>query len=68
MHDPPTADEILSLVQKLAPEERLRLIRLLARSAGGDAAAYATLSPTDNEFSSDEEPLGWDADGWEDLR
>jgi hypothetical protein len=67
MHDPPTADEILSLVQKLAPQERVRLIRLLAQSAGGGASAYALLAPSADEFSSDEEPLAWDAEGWEDV-
>lgn len=67
MHDPPTADEILSLVHRLAPQERVRLIRLIAKSAGGDAAAYAALPPRADEFSSDEEHLAWDAEGWEGL-
>jgi hypothetical protein len=40
----------------------------LARLIGAtDAGAYNSLSPTDTEFSSDEESLAWDADGWEEL-
>ena len=30
-----------------------------------DTAAYQSLPPTRDEFSTDEEPLAWEADGWE---
>ena len=40
----------------------------LARLIGAtDRAAYKSLSPSAGEFSSDEESLAWDADGWEEL-
>ena len=40
----------------------------LARLIGAtDPAAYQSLSPNSAEFSSDEESLAWDADGWEEL-
>lgn len=40
----------------------------LARLIGAtDPAVYKSLSPTHAEFSSDEESLAWDADGWEEL-
>lgn len=40
----------------------------LARLIGAtDPAVYNSLSPTHAEFSSDEESLAWDADGWEEL-
>ena len=40
----------------------------LARLIGAtDPAIYKSLSPTHAEFSSDEESLAWDADGWEEL-
>ncbi|HLM24644.1 MAG TPA: type II toxin-antitoxin system prevent-host-death family antitoxin [Pyrinomonadaceae bacterium] len=40
----------------------------LARLIGAtDPAAYKSLSPSSGEFSSDEESLAWDADGWEEL-
>jgi len=40
----------------------------LARLIGvNDPAIYKSLSPSHAEFSSDEESLAWDADGWEEL-
>lgn len=40
------------------------LARLISAT---DQSAYQSLSPGSAEFSSDEESLAWDADGWEDL-
>jgi antitoxin (DNA-binding transcriptional repressor) of toxin-antitoxin stability system len=40
----------------------------LARLIGAtDPAAYNSVSPGYAEFSSDEESLAWDADGWEKI-
>ena len=40
----------------------------LARLIGAtDPAAYKSVSPSSAEFSSDEESLAWDADGWEEI-
>ena len=40
----------------------------LARLIGTtDPSAYKSFSPSLAEFSSDEESLAWDADGWEEL-
>jgi len=40
----------------------------LARLIGAtDPSAYQSLPPGHAEFSSDEESLAWDADGWEEL-
>ena len=40
----------------------------LARLIGAtDPAAYKAVAPTHAEFSSDEESLAWDADGWEEI-
>lgn len=40
----------------------------LARLIGAtDPAAYRSLTPSYSEFSSDEEALAWDADGWEEI-
>ena len=33
-----------------------------------DAAAYQAHPPTPTEFSTDDDPLAWDADGWENLK
>ncbi len=32
-----------------------------------DAPAYKSLPPTSAEFSSEEESLAWDSDGWENV-
>ncbi|HSE18185.1 MAG TPA: type II toxin-antitoxin system prevent-host-death family antitoxin [Pyrinomonadaceae bacterium] len=40
----------------------------LARLIGAtDSSVYQSLSPSHAEFSSDEESLAWDAEGWEDI-
>ena len=40
----------------------------LARLIGAtDSAAYMSLPPSPAEFSSDEESLAWEADGWEEI-
>lgn len=62
-----TADDILPLVDSLAPQERVRLQRLIARPQGGDASVYRSVPPSRDEFSADDEPLAWDAEGWEDI-
>lgn len=65
MADPLTADDLLPLVKRLTLPERARLVRLIATNPGGDAAAYVTQPPKPDEFSTAEEPLAWDGDGWE---
>jgi hypothetical protein len=66
MAKPMTADDILPLVASLTPQERVRLLRLIAsRPAADPAAVYGATPPGDDEFSTDEEPLAWEAEGWE---
>ena len=62
-----TADDILPLIDSLTPQERVRLLRLIAEPQGGDAPVYRATPPSRDEFSSDDEPLAWDAEGWEDI-
>jgi hypothetical protein len=62
-----TADDILPLVAALTPQERVRLLRLIALPQGADPPAYLALPPSRDEFSADEEPLAWDAEGWEEM-
>ena len=62
-----TADDILPLVASLTPQERVRLQRLIALPHGGDASVYQSVPTERDEFSADDEPLAWDADGWEDV-
>jgi len=61
------ADDILPLVDSLTPQERVRLLRLIARPQGGDAPVYRSVPPSRDEFSADDEPLAWDAEGWENV-
>ena len=60
-----TADDILPLVATLTPRERVRLLRLIALPIGKDAPVYLSLPESSDEFSSDEDQLAWDAEGWE---
>ena len=67
MPKPLTADDIIPLVASLTPQERVRLLRLIAVPQGNDAPVYRSVPPSRDEFSADEEPLAWDAEGWEDM-
>ena len=62
-----SADDILPLVASLTPNERLRLLRLITSAQGADAPTYRSVPPSRDEFSADEEPLAWDAEGWENF-
>lgn len=65
-----TADDLWPIVKKLSREERLRLANLVlqtSRSGGPeDRARYRNQPPSSGEFGSDEDPLAWESDGWED--
>jgi hypothetical protein len=68
MEKPLSAEDIFPLVDRLSPHERLRLLRLISlRPAAADRDAYIALLPCHDEFSSDTDPLAWDADGWEGI-
>jgi hypothetical protein len=49
----------------LAHRERIRPLRLIAVPQGADEAVYPSVPPSRDEFSADEEPLAWEAEGWE---
>ena len=65
MPRPLTAEDLLPLVGCLSQEERLRLLRLITTDGERDAEIYALVPPQVDEFSSEEDALAWDADGWE---
>jgi hypothetical protein len=67
MAKPLTADDILPLVASLTPQERVRLLRLIALPLGADAQVYRSVPALRDEFSANEEPLAWEAEGWEDV-
>jgi hypothetical protein len=64
-----SAEDIFPLVDCLLPDERLRLLRFIsARPATDDREIYRALPPRNEELSSNEDLLGWDAEGWEGVR
>lgn len=68
MNEPKTAEDFLALISLLSNHERVRLVRLLVQqTTSSDAEAYALMPPGKDEFSSDEEPLAWEAEGWEEF-
>lgn len=68
MSQPLTANDLLPLVARLDARERERLAQLIGATSERDAAVYASTPVKRDEFSGDEESLGWDADGWEDVK
>jgi hypothetical protein len=50
MGKPLTADDILPLVAALTPQERVRLLRLIALPQGADAPVYRSVPPSRDEF------------------
>lgn len=67
MPQPLTANDLLPLVARLAPGERDRLVHLIEATSGRDASVYGMTPPGQDEFSSNEEPLAWDSEGWENV-
>jgi hypothetical protein len=68
MAAPLTAEDILPLVERLTPQERVRLLRLLSVQRRADGAAYRAAPPEPNEFGADDEALAWDAEGWDGIK
>ncbi len=63
-----TAEELIPHLTALPPDELVRLVRLILQQPDiGDAIKYALMPPGENEFSSDQNPIAWDADGWEEF-
>jgi hypothetical protein len=66
------ATDILPLVAKLSPEERLRLAKLALLVRPGqplpcDSDLYRATPVPDDEFGDASDPLAWEADGWDDI-
>jgi len=60
-----TADDIMPLVASLSESERVKLLRWIAAPHGEDASAYRAAPPTRDEFDGEDEPMSWDAEGWD---
>lgn len=69
MSAPLTANDFWPLILKLPHDERVRLAKLALRAAASDdsSADYAGAPPAPEEFSSDDEPLAWEGQGWEEF-
>ena len=67
MADGLTVEEIVPLVEALAQRERSRLLRLISKLPTDDAAIYALKPPAGGEFTTPEDPLAWDSEGWENI-
>ncbi len=68
MARPMTADDVLPLLASLTSQERVRLLRLISlQSRDDEVAVYDSVPPGHDEFSTDEEPLAWEAEAWEDM-
>ena len=63
-----TADDIMPLVASLSDSERVKLLRWIAAPHGSDSTAYRAAPPTPDEFSSEDEPMAWDPEGWDQFR
>ena len=67
-----TADDLWPLVAKLPREEQVRLARrALAREAcaAEEAETYRQLPVSQEEFGDEtDDPLAWDAEGWEGVK
>ena len=65
-----TADDLWPLVQKLSPDQQMRLAKMTLFAAsypGEDAMAYQAQPPAKDEFGTEENPLAWEAEGWEEF-
>lgn len=65
MLDAKTVEEIIPLVEALSPQERARLVRLIIGAANGDSSGYQAIPQTSQEFSTEEDTLAWDSEGWD---
>ena len=61
------ADDLIPLIAKLSKRERRRLLRYALNHGLDDAEAYDARPPQNGEFTTDDDPLSWDADGWENI-
>lgn len=49
----------------MSDRERILLYQWLASAKGRDLSAYEAVPPARDEFSEVDEPLSWEAEGWD---
>lgn len=67
-----TVEDLLPLVAKLTLDERIRLAQLALEVADseereGPAEVYRIAPVQGHEVADGEDPLAWEAEGWEDV-
>ena len=66
---PLTADDLRPVIAQLSHDEQVRLAKIALRADAvtpdGDAAAYRATPPGTDEFSTEDDPLAGEAEGWE---
>ena len=72
VNDPLKAADLLPLIQRLPASEQILLAKLALQAAaahdGSDGDRYIATAPTTEELGTDDDdPLAWDADGWEEF-
>jgi hypothetical protein len=67
--EPNTAEDLTPLVARLPREEQLRLAKIALRLAANSqvGGGYSARPPAADEFSSDEDSLSWEAEGWSEF-
>jgi hypothetical protein len=71
--DPRDLDRLAAELASLTAEERARVLGAAARRMrvgdrdDSDADAYRAVPPAADEFSTDDAPLAWDAEGWDEF-
>jgi hypothetical protein len=66
-----TAQDLWPLLLKLPHEEQVRLAKLALRAASRgdiqDRHTYQSVPPAADEFAVEEDPLAWEAEGWDEF-
>jgi len=63
-------ERLAAELASLTAEERTRVLSAAigrVRRAGSDADMYRAVPPSADEFSTEGDPLAWDAEGWDEF-
>jgi hypothetical protein len=64
-------ERLAAQLASLTPEERARVLAAAARRMRHEhqatAGAYLAVPPGSEEFTTDEDPLAWEAEGWDEF-
>ena len=62
-------ERLATELASLTAEERARVLSAAIRGmrCGSDADAYRAVPPSAEEFSTEGDPLAWDAQGWDEF-